>query len=49
MIKKGTSVLFVSHSIQQIEELCDRVVWLEKGEVKMTGKTTEICKIYKNS
>ena len=49
MIKKGTSVLFVSHSIQQIEELCDRVVWLEKGEVKMTGKTKEICKIYKNS
>ena len=49
MIKRGTSVLFVSHSIQQIEELCDRVVWLEKGEVKMTGKTKEICKIYKNS
>ena len=49
MIKRGTSVLFVSHSIQQIEELCDRVVWLEKGEVKMTGKTKDICKIYKNS
>ena len=49
MIQRGTSVLFVSHSIQQIEDLCDRVVWIEKGEVKMTGKTKEICEIYKNS
>ena len=49
MMAQGTSILFVSHSIEQVEELCDRVVWLEKGEVKMTGKTKEICEIYKNS
>ena len=49
MMKNGTSVLFVSHSIQQVEELCDRVVWLEKGEVKMIGEVKEVCEIYKKS
>lgn len=49
MMKNGTSILFVSHSIKQIEELCDRVVWLEQGEVKMVGETKEICEIYKNN
>ena len=31
----GTTVLFVSHSIQQIEEMCDRVIWLEDHKIKM--------------
>jgi ABC-type polysaccharide/polyol phosphate transport system ATPase subunit len=42
----GTTVLFVSHSIKQIEEMCDRVVWLEHGQVKMIGQSKEICNQY---
>lgn len=42
----GTTVLFVSHSIEQIREMCDRVIWLEHGEVKMIGDTREICNQY---
>ena len=49
MMKKGTSILFVSHSIEQIEELCNRVLWLEHGNIRMYGNTDEICEIYKNS
>lgn len=49
MIKEGTSVLFVSHSLAQIEKICTRALWLEKGEVKMEGDTREVCKAYKNS
>lgn len=42
----GTTVLFVSHSLDQIQEMCDRVVWLEHGEVKMIGHAEEVCDCY---
>ena len=42
----GTTVLFVSHSIAQIEEMCNRVVWLEHGTVKMIGEASDICAAY---
>lgn len=46
MIKGGTTVLYVSHSLQSIKELCDRVVWIEHGKVVKIGKTKEICEEY---
>lgn len=42
----GTTVLFVSHSLEQIRELCDRVVWIDHGKVKMCGETKEVCDAY---
>lgn len=45
----GTTVLFVSHSLDQIREMCDRVVWLEKGRVRMIGPADEVCDGYANS
>lgn len=42
----GTTVLFVSHSLEQIREMCSRVIWLERGNVKMAGSTKEVCKCY---
>ena len=45
----GTTVLFVSHSIQQIREMCNRVIWLERGEVVMTGDTKSGCDAYEAS
>lgn len=42
----GTTVLFVSHSLPQIREMCDRVIWLEHGQVKMMGETNEVCNKY---
>lgn len=47
MIQGGTTVLFVSHSLAQIESLCDRVVWLENGTVKKIGDPKQICEEYK--
>lgn len=49
MIGGGTTVLFVSHSLSQIEKLCDRVVWLEHGQVRRIGSTKDICKEYYDS
>ena len=45
MISGGTTVLFVSHSLEQIRKLCDRVVWLEHGEVQKIGGK-EVCDDY---
>ena len=42
----GTTVLFVSHSIEQIREMCKRVVWLERGKIKEIGSANEVCKLY---
>lgn len=44
----GTTVLFVSHSIPQIRDMCDRVVWLDHGKVKMIGNAEEVCDAYEN-
>lgn len=46
MIKGGTTVLYVSHSMQSIEDLCTKVVWLEHGEVIKMGDTKKICEEY---
>ena len=48
MMKNGTTVIIVSHSIEQIEKLCNKVIWLEKGKVKMLGETKEVCDAYKS-
>lgn len=45
MIGGGTTVLFVSHSIEQIKKMCDRVIWIEHGVVQKIGGT-EICEEY---
>lgn len=49
LMSGGTTVLFVSHSLAQIREMCDRVIWLEHGQVKMMGETQEICDAYEAS
>lgn len=42
----GTTVLFVSHSLPQIREMCGRAIWLDGGTVKMIGKADEVCDAY---
>lgn len=48
MMSGGTTVLIVSHSIEQIERLCSRILWLDKGKVRMIGDTDTVCNQYKN-
>jgi len=47
MMDNGTTVLIVSHDITQIERMCNRVAWLEKGCLKMIGNVDEVCSEYK--
>ena len=46
LMSGGTTVLIVSHSLQQIREMCDRVIWLEHGEIRMLGETNTVCEAY---
>lgn len=46
LMSGGTTVLFVSHSLKQIEEMCDRVVWLDEHRVKMLSDAQEVCRAY---
>lgn len=46
LIKGGTTVLYVSHSLQSIKELCNKVVWLDHGKVVKMGNTKQICDEY---
>ena len=46
LMSGGTTVLFVSHSLEQIREMCDRVVWLEHGQTQMIGVTNVVCSQY---
>jgi ABC-type polysaccharide/polyol phosphate transport system ATPase subunit len=43
----GTTVLFVSHNIDQIKEMSNRVVWMDHGTVKMIGDAAEVCEAYR--
>lgn len=49
MLNQGTTLLFVSHSIEQVMMLCDKVVWLEHGVVKRFGDAKEIGEEYSKS
>ena len=44
----NVTVLFVSHSIDQVERLCKSCVWIEKGKQRMVGPVEEVCKAYRN-
>lgn len=48
MIKNGTTVVLVSHDINMIKRICNRVVWLESGIVKAVGPTSLICGEYEH-
>lgn len=46
MIEGGTTVLYVSHSIDSIKELCSKVIWLDHGKIVKMGNAKEICDEY---
>ena len=44
----GTTLLFVSHSIDQVERVCEKAVWIEKGHMRMIGSVNDVCEAYRN-
>ena len=47
MLSGGTTLLFVSHNIQTVKNLCDNAIWLDKGVVRMAGPSELVCNAYK--
>lgn len=43
LLSMGTTVIFVSHSIDQVKKICNKAIWLEKGEVKYAGCVESVC------
>lgn len=46
MMAAGTTILFVSHSIEQVKSICNKIVWLDHGNVKRFGDAEAICQEY---
>ena len=49
IMSKGTSLLFVSHAIAQVERICKRVIWIENGHIKKDGNSKDIITEYKEA
>lgn len=44
----GTTLLFVSHSIDQVRKVCKHAIYLEKGQLQAQGDVNEVCDFYVN-
>jgi len=47
LMSGGTTVILVSHSIEQVERMCNKVAWLDHGHLRMNGPTAQVCEAYK--
>ncbi len=47
--RSGKTIIFVSHSAQQVEEICDRVIWIQNGMIYKSGPTKKILNEYLNN
>ena len=46
LINSGITVLLVSHSVQQIRDLCNKAIWIDNGELMMMGDVNKVCDVY---
>ena len=45
---KNVTVLFVSHNVEQVKRVCERCIWIEKGDLRMDGPSAEVADAYAN-
>ena len=49
LLEGGTTLLFVSHSAEQVKALCPKAVWLDHGQMMAFGDTEEVFRLYENA
>ncbi|MBM4140662.1 MAG: ABC transporter ATP-binding protein [Nitrospira sp.] len=47
--KRGVTILFVSHNMEEVKNLCDRVLWLENGKIKLVGEPKKVTAEYQST
>ena len=46
LLSGGTTLLYVSHNIDEVKRLCDHAIWLDHGVMRMAGEVNEVCDAY---
>lgn len=46
LLSGGTTLLFVSHNVDEVRELCDHALWIDKGVARMQGEANAVCDAY---
>ena len=46
LMEKGATILLVSHNVDQVRSICNRALWIEKGELKIIGSVDKVCDAY---
>lgn len=46
--RRGTTIVFVSHSMPAVSAVCDRAAWIDAGRVRMLGPATEVIRAYQD-
>lgn len=46
LMSGGTTVMYVSHDLDSVKRLCNRVIWLEHGKIRMDGNAEVVCASY---
>ena len=49
MRQEGVTIVYVSHNLNSVVDICDRALWLDEGEVRMEGDPEEVVKSYLNT
>ena len=47
IVNRGATILFVSHSLEQVQKVCKQALWLEQGKMMMYGDSKEVCDAYR--
>ncbi|RRD95381.1 ABC transporter ATP-binding protein [Clostridiales bacterium COT073_COT-073] len=46
LMQGGTTVVYVSHDVESLAEMCSRILWLEKGKIRKIGDAKQVCDEY---
>lgn len=46
LLAGGTTLLYVSHNIDEVKRLCDHAIWLDKGVARLQGDVNDVCNAY---